>query len=437
MGNVAVGAGALVGVGAASDSQAKTAIPVATIAVNNIRTLKRLIETPRKIEMCARPAHLGQRVSIRSSDRDPMNEYSSPDRRFRFYNGTEMATPENPRTPGSAEGSPSLPTGLDAAGAVAMYRTMVLSRLLDERVWLLNRQGKVGIAASAQGHEAAQVATVEALDPSRDHFLIYYRQFTAMLALGTTPLELLCGFLAKAGEPLSGARQFPLHGSHPRVDLFSFSNVVGTQMSQAVGVALADRLRGEDDRVTVAFFGDGGASQGDSHEAMNFAGIHKLPVLFLCENNGYAISVPLRLQMGIESEATRAAAYGFTGVSVDGTDIFAVYEATREAAASIRAGGGPVLLEVMVDRLLPHTSDDDHTRYRSPVDILEMQGRDPVELTSRTLKNMGLLSDDEDRKIHQDARRAVIDATDKAEALPYPGIENMYDHVYADARQGD
>ena len=160
-------------------------------------------------------------------------------------------------------------------------------------------------------------------------------------------------------------------------------------------------------------------------------------MLFLCENNGYAISVPLRLQMGIESEATRAAAYGFPGVSVDGRDIFAVYEATREAAGSIRSGGGPVLLEVVVDRLLPHTSDDDHTKYRSPVDILEMQGRDPLELTRRTLKNIGILNDDEDRKIHQDARRAVIEATDKAEASPYPGIENMYDHVYADARQGD
>lgn len=320
---------------------------------------------------------------------------------------------------------------------MAMYRTMVLSRLLDERVWLLNRQGKVGIAASAQGHEAAQAAVIQALDPSRDHFLIYYRQFTAMLALGTTPLELLSGFLAKASEPLSGARQFPLHGSHPRVDLFSFSNVVGTQLSQAVGVALADRLRRDDDRITAVFFGDGGASQGECHEAMNFAGIHKLPVLFICENNGFAISVPLRLQMSIESEATRAAAYGFPGVSVNGRDIFAVYEATREAAASIRSGGGPVLLELMVDRLLPHTSDDDHTRYRSPVDILEMQGRDPVDLTRQTLTNMGILDEDEDKKIHQDARWAVIEATDRAEELPYPGIETMYDHVYAQPRQGD
>ena len=136
--------------------------------------------------------------------------------------------------------------------------------------------------------------------------------------------------------------------------------------------------------------------------------------------------------MGIESEAARAAAYGFPGVSVDGRNIFAVYEAAREAAASIRSGGGPVLLELVVDRLLPHTSDDDHTKYRSAMDILEMQGRDPLDLTRQTLKNMGIMDDDEDRKIHQDARRAVIEATDKAEELPYPGIETMYDHVYAD-----
>jgi 2-oxoisovalerate dehydrogenase E1 component alpha subunit len=177
----------------------------------------------------------------------------------------------------------ALPGGLSAADLLEMYGTMILSRVLDERIWMLNRQGKAAIAASAQGHEAAQIGTARALDPNKDHFLIYYRQLALLLALGSTPKELLAAFLARDGEPMSGSRQFPLHGAHPRVDLFSFSNVVATQLPQAVGVALADKMRRRD-AVTIVFFGDGASSQGDTHEAMNFAGIHKLPVIFLCEN---------------------------------------------------------------------------------------------------------------------------------------------------------
>ena len=164
-----------------------------------------------------------------------------------------------------------------------IYKTALISRALDERIWMLNRQGRAAIAASGQGHEISQLGCVEALDSSRDLFLIYYRQFTLMLALGTSPEEQLRNFLAKDGDIMSGARQFPLHGSHPRVDLFSFSNVVATQLPQAVGVALADKMNNKDS-VTIVFFGDGAASQGDCHEAMNFASIHDLPVIFFCEN---------------------------------------------------------------------------------------------------------------------------------------------------------
>ena len=305
---------------------------------------------------------------------------------------------------------------------------MVLSRYLDERVWLLNRQGKAAIAASAQGHEAAQVACIEATDPSKDHYLIYYRQFTAMLALGTEPEEMLRGFLAKAGEPMSAARQFPLHGAHPRVDLFNFSNVIATQLPQAAGVALADKLRGSD-AVTIVYFGDGAASQGDTHEAMNFAGIHNLPVIFFCENNRYAISVPLDKQMAIDSVASRAVGYGFPGVQVDGTDVVAVYEATRAAVSRARAGDGPTLIEASVERLLPHTTDDDHTRYRSAEDIEQMSRRDPVKITSETLRRRNLLTEAEDAAIHSEAKQRVNAATDTVDAEPYPGIETMYDHV--------
>ncbi len=321
-----------------------------------------------------------------------------------------------------------LPSGLTADRLLDAYRTMCLSRALDVRIWTLNRQGKAAIAASAQGHEAAQVATVMATDPSRDRYLIYYRQLTVMLMLQTTPSEMLMQFLARTGEILSAARQFPLHGAHPRVDLFSFSNVVGTQLPQAVGVALADKMKGRD-AVTIAFFGDGAASQGDCHEAMNFAGIHKVPVVFLCENNRYAISVPLHQQMPVESIASRASAYGIPGIEVDGTDIVASYEAILEAVGRARSGDGATLVEVRVERLLPHTTDDDHTRYRSPEDISRMQNLDSLPITETMLRRHGILDDATDAEFKEWARREVDAATDAVEALPFPPVDEMYDGV--------
>ena len=321
-----------------------------------------------------------------------------------------------------------LPPGLTSERLLETYKTMCLSRALDIRIWTLNRQGKAAIAASAQGHEAAQAATVMATDPARDHYLIYYRQLTAMLMLGTTPTEMLMQFLARDGEILSGARQFPLHGSHPRVDLFSFSNVVGTQLPQSVGVALADKMRGRD-AVTISFFGDGAASQGDCHEAMNFAGIHKVPVVFLCENNRYAISVPLHQQMPVESIASRAFAYGIPGVEVDGTDIVASYEAVKEAVDRARSGGGASLVELRVERLLPHTTDDDHSRYRSEDDIARMRDMDPLPITEQMLRRHGILDDATDAEFKDQARRAIDDATDEVEALPFPAVREMYDGV--------
>ncbi|MEX0762306.1 MAG: thiamine pyrophosphate-dependent dehydrogenase E1 component subunit alpha [Dehalococcoidia bacterium] len=352
------------------------------------------------------------------------------------YNDRAMTAISRNNSETSIRSDDALPTGLSTEDLVSMYKTMVLSRALDERVWLLNRQGKAAIAASAQGHEAAQVASVKAMDPGRDHFLIYYRQFAAMLALGTTPLEQLLGFLGKQGEPMSSARQFPLHGSHPRVDLFSFSNVVATQLPQAVGVALADKMRGNDN-VTIVYFGDGAASQGDTHEAMNFAGIHRLPVVFFCENNRYAISVPLHKQMPVDNVSSRAAGYGFPGVTVDGMDMLAVYEATKAAVDRARAGDGPSLVEVMVERLLPHTTDDDHTRYRPEDDIEGMKTRDPLQLTAHMLKDRGLLDDATDEAMKAEAKKLVNEATEQAEAAPFPGLENMYDHLFADAPNAD
>ncbi len=320
-------------------------------------------------------------------------------------------------------------SSLDTKKLLGMYRQMVLCRTLDERVWMLNRQGKAAIVASAQGHEAAQIGSVQALRVGHDFFYIYYRDLAVLVSLGLTPAEIMLGFTAKAGEPLAGARQFPTHGASPKHGLVNLSNVVGTQIPQAVGSALASKMRGED-AVTAVYFGDGASSVGDCHEAMNFAAVHKLPVIFLCENNGYAISVPLSKQMAVDSVASRAEGYGMPGVVVDGTDITAVYEATSEAAARARSGGGPTIVEAMVERYLPHTSDDDDSLYRTREDIAEARKRDPVRLLREQLTVQGILTEDEDARIRDAAKREVNEATDHVEATPYPETDDFYEHVY-------
>ena len=314
---------------------------------------------------------------------------------------------------------------------VDMYRQMVLVRTLDERIWMLNRQGKAAIVASSQGHEAGQIGSVWALERGKDQFYIYYRDLAVMLTLGMTPTEIMSGFLAKAGEPLSGARQFPTHGAYPELGIVNLSNVVGTHIPQAVGVALAVKMRGEDS-VVIAYFGDGASSVGDCHEAMNFAAIHKLPVIFFCENNRYAISVPIAKQMAVDSIASRASGYGMPGIEVDGCDIVAVYEATRAAADRARAGDGPTLIEAHVERYLPHTSDDDDTRYRSQEELAEARKRDPLAVLSGQLRGAGLLTDEVDEGFKSDARRAVNEATDAVESAPYPGTEGFDRDVYGE-----
>ena len=319
---------------------------------------------------------------------------------------------------------------LDRPELLEVYRQMVRCRAMDERVWLLNRQGKAAIVASAQGHEACQIASVWALRKGHDLFYIYYRDLGVLISLGLTVRQIMLGYLAREGEPLSGARQFPTHGASPEHNVVNLSNVVGTQIPQAVGAALASKMRGED-TVTIVYFGDGASSVGDCHEAMNFAAIHKLPVIFLCENNRYAISVPLSKQMAIDSIASRAEGYGMPGIAIDGADVVAVFEATSEAAIRARSGQGPTLIEAMVERYLPHTSDDDDSRYRPREEVEEARKQDPLRLFNAQLTDLGILTEELDADIRGEAGREVNEATDFVEAAPYPGTERFFDDVYA------
>lgn len=328
-----------------------------------------------------------------------------------------------------------LPAGLDAAALLDLYRTMVLVRTIDERVWALNRQGKAALVASCQGHEAAQLGTVWALRAhAPDYFCFaYYRDLAIWVAQGLSAQDVLLGYTAKAGEPISGARQFPMHGSAVRLKVMNLSNVVAAHVTHGVGWALAARLRGQR-AVSAVFFGDGAASQGDVHEAMNFAAIHKLPVVFFCENNRYAISVPLAKQMAVAHVAERAAAYSMPGVTVDGTDVLAVYRAAAHAITLAVDGGGPSLVEYDVERYLPHTSDDDDSHYRPRAEVEAGRLRDPLKRLRELLLSAGLLTEVRDAELRDAARADVDAATDAAEAAPYPDASDFDAHVYGETR---
>tara|TARA_B100000959_G_C14905815_1_gene592916 strand:+ start:285 stop:1286 length:1002 start_codon:yes stop_codon:yes gene_type:complete len=311
-----------------------------------------------------------------------------------------------------------------------IYKTMVQSRLLDQRVWQLNRQGRAALVASSQGHEALQVASVYALRKGEDLFYTYYRDLAVMVALGVTPREIMLGYMAKSGEPMSGARQFPTQGAMPNLGLVNLSNVVATQLPQAVGAALAC-VQQQSDSVVAVYFGDGASSTGDCHEAMNFASVHKLPVLFICENNGYAISVPLEKQMAVKNVSIRANSYNMPGFTVDGTSVTEVFKIVSDAAKRARQGEGPTLIEGIVERYLPHTGDDDDKRYRSEDEIAKAKEKDPVQMLRQLLKEEGVLNDAIDLEINELAKTSIDDATEYGESASYPDPEGFYDHVYS------
>ena len=312
-----------------------------------------------------------------------------------------------------------------------VYGRMVLTRTLDERVWQLNRQGRAALVASSQGHEAVQVGSVAALRPGSDLFYTYYRDLGVMISVGMSPYQIMLGYMARAGEPMSGARQFPTQGAMPGLGLVNLSNVVATHLPQGVGASLAMRMQRRD-AVVAIYFGDGASSTGDCHEAMNFASVHRLPVVFICENNGYAISVPVSKQMAVDSVASRAAGYGIPGATVDGTDAAAVYEATAAAAGRARSGEGPTLVEAKVERFRPHTGDDDDRRYRSAQELEAALARDPIAALRSHLLASGGLSESRDEQISESARREVDEATDLAEAAPLPDPSTFAEHVYGE-----
>lgn len=319
---------------------------------------------------------------------------------------------------------------LDNDTLLEMYYYLLLARALDERLWVLQRQGKIAFHISGMGQEGLQVGAAYALDKDKDFLHPYYRDLALMLVWGMTPREVMLSNFAKQGEPNSAARQMPAHYGHRRLRIISGSSPVATQIPQAVGVALASKMR-EEDAVTLVSFGEGATSKGDFHEGLNFAGVLQPPVIFLCENNQYAISVHQTQQMAIEDVADRAAAYGFPGVKVNGNDVLAVYEAVKEAADRARRGEGPTLVEAKTYRIVPHSSDDDDRTYRSREEVEKWKERDAILQFRQYLEEQDVLDEEKESELRRKVAQTVNDATDFAESAPYPPAETAMENVFA------
>ncbi|HZF56945.1 MAG TPA: thiamine pyrophosphate-dependent dehydrogenase E1 component subunit alpha [Rubrobacteraceae bacterium] len=311
-----------------------------------------------------------------------------------------------------------------------MYRCMLLARKVDERMWILNRQGKAAFVISCQGQEAAQVGTAYNLRPGRDYVYPYYRDAGITLLLGQTPRDQFLSLLAKREDPNSAGRQMPGHYSSRALNIVTASAPVGVQYPQAAGTALAFKMRGEDG-VVLACGGEASTSGGDWHEAMNFAGIHALPVVFLIENNAYAISVPEKMQVA-GSISRRAAGYGFPGVEVDGNDVLAVYGAAKEAFERARRGDGPTLIEAKTYRLTAHSSDDDDRRYREREEIEVWRQKDPIARFEKHLEESGLLDEEQKEEIADGIKAEIDEAVEYAEGTPYADPEEALERVYAE-----
>jgi 2-oxoisovalerate dehydrogenase E1 component alpha subunit len=319
--------------------------------------------------------------------------------------------------------------GLSDDQAIRIYEVMRLARAVDERMWLINRQGRAPFVISCQGQEGAQVGTAAALRPGQDWVAPYYRDAGVILWFGMTARDQMLSFFARREDPNSAGRQMPGHFGSRRLHIVTGGSPVATQLLHAAGVALASKQRKED-AVTAAYFGEGAASQGDTHEAMNFAGIHKLAVLFICENNGYAISVPQTHQMAIKNVADRAAGYGFPGVVVDGNDVLACYEVARQAVERARRGEGPTLIEAKTYRFTAHSSDDDDKRYRQAEEVATWRLKDPIQRYSKYLRESGTLTEPIEQEITARVDLEVDEATEYAEQAPDPTPDDLMTFVY-------
>ena len=308
------------------------------------------------------------------------------------------------------------------------YGWMILGRTLDARMQGLQRQGRVGFYGAATGHEAVNVAA--GLSTRKEDWIFPGLREPLVALVRRHPLPRYVQHLFATAHDPSKGRQMPCHPSASEVHHVSISSVIGTQITHAVGAAWAMRLR-KASGVALAFFGDGATSANDFHAGLNFAGVAGLPVVFVCANNQWAISMPVERQSAVATLAQKASAYGYSGVTVDGTDIVAVLEAFQRVLRESREGSGPHLIEFRVYRMTPHSSSDDPTRYQ-PVDWnARARAHDPVVRLETWLSTVGWLDDADRAGYAQRASESVRDAIAEAEATPPPSPASLFEDVFS------
>jgi 2-oxoisovalerate dehydrogenase E1 component alpha subunit len=320
--------------------------------------------------------------------------------------------------------------GLTDAQAVDMYRCMMRARRFDERGFLLQRSGKIAFHVSGIGQETAQVAAAFALNHEQDYFFPYYRDYGFVLSVGMTLRELMLSVFLKAEDPNSAGRQMPGHFGSKRLRIVTGSSPVTTQVPHAVGFALAAKMQ-KQDGVSFVTFGEGSSNQGDFHEGCNFAGVHKLPVILMCENNQYAISVPLSKQVAGNIH-DRALGYGFPGVRVDGNDALEVYRVVKEARERAVKGEGPTLIEAIMYRISPHSTADNDMLYRTQDEVELHKKADGIPKFKQYLLDCGIWSEEKDLELMEQLALEINDATNYADKSPFPNPEDVLLHVYAD-----
>jgi len=314
-----------------------------------------------------------------------------------------------------------------------MLRMMLLVRHIDVRSFQLNRQGKIPFALGSEGHEAVQAGAGLAMRRGRDLLYPYYRDTGLCLAFGLSTLDVFHSLFGNRRDR-NGGRQFPSHWTGRHVGIASVSSILAAHTTHAVGAAYAIKLRRQDDRVVLCSFGEGTTSEGEWHEALNFASIQRLPIVMLCQNNGWAISTPQSKQMAVADVAARAEGYGMPGVVVDGMDPVAVYEQVAIARERAAGGRGPTLVEAKCYRFRAHSTDDDDRTYRSRDEVAEIQKqRDPVNLFVKRLAEEGIMTAADIEDLKRAVLNEVNECTDLAEAEPPPAPEDLY----VDVVEGD
>lgn len=317
--------------------------------------------------------------------------------------------------------------GLNEDDLKTMYKWMDLGRKIDERMWLLNRSGKIPFVISCQGQEATQIGMAYAMEEG-DISSPYYRDLAFVTYLGMTPLDTMLSAFAKRDDINSGGKQMPSHFSQKSLGILSQSSPVGTQILHAVGAALSLKMD-KKPNIAMSTVGEGSSNQGDFHEGLNFAGVHNLPFICVIENNKYAISVPDNLQYGAEKLSDRALGYGMHGEQVDGNDPIAMYKAMKEARERAINGEGATLIEAMCTRMTPHSSDDDD-KYRSQEIRDGLKDLDCNLRFKNYLLEQGIIDQDWLDALEQEHKEIVNKATKEAEQAPYPDAQETYTHVY-------